>query len=81
MAERVGFEPTVEFPRHSLSRRAPSTARTPLRGSSLILAEPRLLGNAGLLGGCGLRGRQGYGFRVACMRNGKKAGTRLRYAS
>jgi hypothetical protein len=32
MAERVGFEPTVEFPRHSLSRRALSTAQTPLRG-------------------------------------------------
>jgi hypothetical protein len=31
LAERVGFEPTVGFPRHSLSRRAPSTARTPLR--------------------------------------------------
>ena len=23
MAERVGFEPTVEFPRHTLSKRAP----------------------------------------------------------
>ena len=32
MAERVGFEPTVEFPLHSLSRRALSTAQTPLRG-------------------------------------------------
>src|SRR5580698_3670922 len=32
LAERVGFEPTVEFPRHSLSRRALSTAQTPLRG-------------------------------------------------
>ena len=31
MAERVGFEPTVEFPLHSLSRRALSTAQTPLR--------------------------------------------------
>jgi hypothetical protein len=31
MAERVGFEPTVEFPQHSLSRRALSTAQTPLR--------------------------------------------------
>jgi hypothetical protein len=35
MAERVGFEPTVEFPRHSLSRRALSTAQTPLRGCSV----------------------------------------------
>src|SRR5216683_3289161 len=46
MAERVGFEPTVEFPRHSLSRRAPSTARTPLRSCSLILRESRRRGNA-----------------------------------
>ena len=30
MAERVGFEPTVEFPLHTLSRRAPSATRTPL---------------------------------------------------
>ena len=34
MAERVGFEPTVEFPLHSLSRRALSTAQTPLRASN-----------------------------------------------
>ena len=31
MAERVGFEPTVEFPLHTLSKRAPSTTRTSLR--------------------------------------------------
>ena len=31
LAERVGFEPTVGFPLHSLSRRALSTAQTPLR--------------------------------------------------
>ena len=36
LAERVGFEPTVEFPRHSLSRRALSTAQTPLRGCSAL---------------------------------------------
>src|SRR5205809_643360 len=29
--ERVGFEPTVEFPLHTLSKRAPSTTRTSLR--------------------------------------------------
>src|SRR4029077_14031103 len=34
MAERVGFEPTAEFPLHSLSRRAVSTAQTPLRANS-----------------------------------------------
>ena len=27
----MGFEPTVEFPLHTLSKRAPSTARTSLR--------------------------------------------------
>ena len=30
MAERVGFEPTVELPLHSISNAAPSTARSPL---------------------------------------------------
>ena len=37
LAERVGFEPTVGFPQHPLSRRALSTAQTPLRGDRLIL--------------------------------------------
>jgi hypothetical protein len=36
LAERVGFEPTVAFPLHSLSRRALSTAQTPLRGRSIL---------------------------------------------
>ena len=36
MAERVGFEPTVEFPLHTLSKRAPSTTRTSLRLESTI---------------------------------------------
>src|SRR5712671_6694026 len=31
--ERVGFEPTVEFPPHTLSKRAPSTTRTSLQTS------------------------------------------------
>ena len=30
MAEREGFEPPIEFPLYTLSRRAPSTTRTPL---------------------------------------------------
>ena len=47
LAERVGFEPTVEFPRHSLSRRAPSTARTPLRGCDAILADASRWSNEG----------------------------------
>jgi hypothetical protein len=31
MAEREGFEPSVEFPLHTLSKRAPSTTRPSLR--------------------------------------------------
>ena len=81
MAERVGFEPTVEFPRHSLSRRAPSTARTPLRGCSPILTEPRRYGNAGQDAGCGRCFRLNYCLLAVRMRIGRKAGTRLRYAS
>jgi hypothetical protein len=29
-AERKGFEPSIRFPVYTLSRRAPSTTRTPL---------------------------------------------------
>ena len=32
LAERVGFEPTLRFPPNTLSKRAPSATRTPLRG-------------------------------------------------
>ena len=32
MAEREGFEPSIEFPLYTLSKRAPSTARPSLRG-------------------------------------------------
>ena len=35
LAERPGFEPGVEFPPHTLSRRAPSTTRTPLHTSGI----------------------------------------------
>jgi hypothetical protein len=31
MAERAGFEPAIRFPVYTLSRRAPSTTRPPLR--------------------------------------------------
>lgn len=31
MAEREGFEPSVRFPVHTLSRRAPSTTRSSLQ--------------------------------------------------
>ena len=37
MAERAGFEPAVRLPLHTLSKRAPSTARTPLRISGLLI--------------------------------------------
>ena len=30
LAERAGFEPAIEFPLYTLSRRAPSATRTPL---------------------------------------------------
>ncbi len=35
LAEREGFEPSVEFPLHTLSKRAPSTTRTSLRMSGI----------------------------------------------
>jgi hypothetical protein len=52
MAERVGFEPTVPvLPGHSLSRRALSTAQTPLRGSIIRLSEALMGLNLGVGGG------------------------------
>jgi hypothetical protein len=39
MAERAGFEPAVELPPHTLSKRAPSASRTPLQRFSKRLAE------------------------------------------
>ncbi len=36
MAESEGFEPSVQFPAHTLSRRAPSTTRTTLQMLSTI---------------------------------------------
>ena len=35
LAEREGFEPSVEFPLHTLSKRGPSTTRPPLRKEGL----------------------------------------------
>ena len=41
MAERMGFEPMIEFPLYTLSKRAPSTTRPPLHYFSLdILSTP-----------------------------------------
>ena len=39
MAERVGFEPTVPFRVHTLSKRAPSTTRTSLQPTRLRSVE------------------------------------------
>ena len=41
MAERVGFEPTVEFPLHTLSKRARSTTPTSLRLESTVCEQSR----------------------------------------
>ncbi len=48
MAEGVGFEPTSPvLPGYPLSRRALSTAQTPLLNDAAILTEARKRGNAG----------------------------------
>ena len=42
----MGFEPTVEFPLHTLSKRAPSTTRTSLRLESITYGfkiEPKVI--------------------------------------
>ena len=50
MAERVGFEPTIEFPLYTRSRRAPSTTRPPLQialsDGSLYRSDRRAQGPA-----------------------------------
>ncbi len=40
MAERQGFEPWIEFPLYTLSKRAPSTTRPSLRIAARPLSEP-----------------------------------------
>ena len=42
MAERMGFEPMIELPLYTLSKRAPSTTRPPLQNtySLFILKTP-----------------------------------------
>jgi hypothetical protein len=43
LAETVGFEPTIESPLYTLSRRAPSTTRprlrNPFRGGASLMAD------------------------------------------
>src|SRR6185369_16247812 len=61
MAERVGFEPTLEFPLNTLSKRAPSTTRPPHHarsrggphGGRRVIYEAGLTGQAALGGGLG----------------------------
>src|SRR5437879_5054426 len=43
VAEREGFEPSVEFPLHTLSKRAPSTTRTSLRLESTICERSEIV--------------------------------------
>ncbi len=47
LAERAGFEPAIRFTVYTLSRRAPSTTRTPLRTQNL---DTSVSTRAGLLG-------------------------------
>src|SRR5260370_7633778 len=51
MAERVGFEPTLEFPLNTISKRAPSTTRPSLRdagASAPVLSLASTATSAGL---------------------------------
>ena len=43
MAEREGFEPSVEFPLHTLSKRAQSTTLTSLRLESAICEQSEIV--------------------------------------
>ena len=59
LAERVGFEPTLEFPLNTLSKRAPSTTRPSLQTGTQLL-EVIILG-ASFRGGAA-----GGGARAGC---------------
>jgi hypothetical protein len=48
MAEGVGFEPTLRFPVNTLSKRAPSATRPPLRKSGAHHSRRDPSGNAPL---------------------------------
>src|SRR5713101_192128 len=39
MAEREGFEPSIEFPLYTLSKRAPSTTRPSLRAREVLQSQ------------------------------------------
>src|SRR5260370_36796179 len=60
MAEREGFDPSLEFPLNTLSKRAPSTTRpSPREGDSPSLAQPQqIIANAQIGFGIGRRRRR-----------------------
>ena len=41
LAERVGFEPTVRFPVHSISSAASSATPAPLQGERIFAGSPK----------------------------------------
>ena len=53
LAEREGFEPSVEFPLHTLSRRAPSATRSSLRRLLSALKDLALHGLRSSFGAAG----------------------------
>ena len=48
LAERAGFEPAVQLPAHTLSKRAPSATRTPLRTPRISFQTPPAGGEGGI---------------------------------
>jgi hypothetical protein len=60
LAEGAGFEPAIRFPAYTLSRRAPSAARPPLR-----LRSQRMAGRYHWRGSPRKRGRRGRAERLA----------------
>ena len=72
LAERVGFEPTVPFRVHALSRRVPSAARPSLREGGRI-AAPRDPGPITPQSRGGRQGRAGVGWA----RDGNAPGLRI----
>ena len=53
LAEREGFEPSIRFHVYTLSRRAPSTTRTPLLKESLSYTELPSWSRRGVRPSCG----------------------------
>jgi hypothetical protein len=60
MAERVGFEPTLEFPLNTLSKRAPSATRPSLRTHTIQAGSCTSI--LGIIGGDGKQRERGYCF-------------------